>query len=508
MTDNTANNKRIAKNTIALYFRMLFKVMVSFYTSRVTLEILGVEDFGIYNVVAGIVALFVFVNNSMAISVQRYLTYEIGRGDDVLKLNTIYSMSILIHIFIAVILIVLSEVFGYVLFKYYLNVPAYRYEAAYTLFHWSVLTCCLSFVQVPYVALLISYEKMKAFAYIGIVEVVLRLAVVYALAWYGFDRLSFYGVLLFIVSVLITLLYVWCCRMQVKGVRFKRIWDIGIFRQLLTFALWSALGEIAWAGTGQGVNILLNIFFNPVVNAARAIAVQVTSGLNQFVYNFQTAINPQIIKSYAAGDKNRMTLLTNKGIVYSYYLLMLLGVPVMINMDYILNLWLKTPPPYCIVFCNIAIIGAMVDCLSNLLATVAKAYGKIRNYQLAVSIVLFLNLPLSYVALKLGASPKSVYVVYAVVSFLLLWLRLGLLKRMVGYDIRLFIHSVLLRILSVSLIVIPVSYIIKAQMIDGWMSLLVSSALSILLIAVTVYVVGITKEDRLFIKSKINTLFK
>lgn len=501
-----SDNKRIAKNTLFLYVRMLFKTLVTFYTSRVILEVLGVEDFGIYNVVAGIVALFAFVNSSMAISVQRYLSYEIGRGGSADKLNTIYSMSVLIHAFIAVALIVLSEAAGQVLFEHYLNIPPARYAAACSLFHWSVLTCCLSFIQVPYIALLISYEKMNAYAYVGILEVVLRLAVVYVLAWYSFDRLPFYGILLFVASLLVTALYAWCCHVQVRAVRFKRVWDTRVFRNLFSFAVWSALGEMAWAGTGQGVNILLNIFFSPVVNAARAIAVQVIAGLNQFVMSFQTAVNPQIIKSYAAGDKGRMMMLANKGITYSYYLLMLLGVPAMLNMDYILKLWLKTPPDYCAAFCNLAIVGAMADCLSNLLATVAKAYGRIRNYQLAVSAVLFLNLPLSYVALKAGASPVSVYAVYVGVSLLLLVLRLWLLHKMVGYDARLYVRTVLWRILLVTLIVVPVAYVVRTQMSDGWQALIVSSLLSVVIMVVTVYAVGITQSERAIVNDKVKLL--
>ncbi len=469
------DNKRIAKNTLFLYIRMLFKTLVTFYTSRVILEVLGVEDFGIYNVVAGIVALFAFVNSSMAISVQRYLSYERGRERGAEKINTIYSMSVFIHIFIAVTLIVLSEVTGRVILGHYLNIPPNRYSAAYTLFHWSVLTCCMSFIQVPYIALLISYEKINAYAYVGILEVVLRLAIVYVLTWYNFDRLPFYGVLLFATSVLITAFYALCSYVQVRSVRFKCVWNNHIFCNLFSFAIWSALGEMAWAGTGQGVNILLNIFFNPVVNAARAIAVQVSSGLNQFVMSFQTAVNPQIIKSYAACNNTHMMLLTNKGIIYSCYLLMLLGIPIMLNMNYILKLWLKTPPDFCVIFCNLAIVGAIADCLSNLLATVAKAYGRIRNYQLAVSMVLFLNLPLSYAALKAGASPVSVYVVYVIVSLLLLVLRLWLLHKMVRYNARFYVRTVLWRIFLVTLIVGPSAYAIRAQMNDGWQTLITSS---------------------------------
>ena len=470
-----SDNKRIAKNTLFLYVRMLFKTLVTFYTSRVILEVLGVEDFGIYNVVAGIVALFAFVNSSMAISVQRYLSYEIGRGGSAGKLNTIYSMSVLIHAFIAVALIVLSEAAGQVLFEHYLNIPPARYAAACSLFHWSVLTCCLSFIQVPYIALLISYEKMNAYAYVGILEVVLRLAVVYVLAWCSFDRLPFYGILLFVASLLITALYAWCCHVQVRAVRFKRVWDTRVFRNLFSFAVWSALGEMAWAGTGQGVNILLNIFFSPVVNAARAIAVQVIAGLNQFVMSFQTAVNPQIIKSYAAGDKGRMMMLANKGVTYSYYLLMLL-------------------------------CGLVYHKTKNLLATVAKAYGRIRNYQLAVSAVLFLNLPLSYVALKAGASPVSVYAVYVAVSLLLLVLRLWLLHKMVGYDARLYVRTVLWRILLVTLIVVPVAYVVRAQMSDSWQALIASSLLSVVIMVVTVYAVGITQSERAIVNDKVKLL--
>lgn len=508
MSQNTVNNKRIARNTALLYVRMLFKTLVTFYTSRVILEVLGVEDYGIYNVVAGIVALFAFVNSSMAISVQRYLSYEIGRGEKSVSQSTIYSMSVLIHALIAVCLILLSEAAGYVLFKHYLNIPPDRLEAAYALFHWSVLTCAMSFIQVPYISLLISYEKMNAYAYVGILEVVLRLVVVYALVWCSFDRLPFYGVLLFGVSVLVTLLYACCCRMQVCEVRFNRVWDAKVFRNLFSFALWSALGEMAWAGTGQGVNILLNIFFSPVVNAARAIAVQVIAGLNQFVMSFQTAVNPQIIKSYAAGDNRRMTTLANKGIVYSYYLLMMLCLPVILNMDYILQLWLKTPPAYCVSFCTMSIVGAMADCLSNLLATVAKAYGKIRNYQLVVSAVLFLNFPLSYLALNFGASPISVYAVYVCVSLLLLCLRLWLLHRMVRYDIRLYLRTVLLRIVLVTSVAVPTAYFIKSQMEECWQTLIFTSFMSVLVIIIVVYAIGMTHIERTIVNNKLKVLIQ
>lgn len=498
-----SENKRIAKNTLLLYLRMLFKTFVAFYTSRVILEALGVEDFGIYNVVAGVVALFAFVNSSMAISVQRYLSYDIGKNGEGGQQSTIYSMAIIIHVIIALMLIVICEGVGKILFDHYLNIPENRYHAAYILFHWSILTCSMSFIQVPFIALLIAYEKMNVYAYIGIIEVMLRLVIVYVLTWCSFDRLPFYGLLLFLSALLVTILYIYYCHIKIKDVRYNKVWKGKIFKDLSSFASWSALGELAWAGTGQGVNILLNIFFSPIVNAARAIAIQVITGLNQFVMSFQTAINPQIIKSYASNDKERMMLLTNKGILYSFYLLLLIGLPVILNIDYILNLWLKTPPTHCSEFCTMAIIGAMVDCMSNLLATVAKAHGKIRNYQISVSVALFLNFPLSYIALKMGASPIAVYVIYIGVSTSLIILRLYLLHIMVDYDIKLYCKTVLVRIIYVCIVSVPLSLLVRNQMNEGWRTVLLSSLGTILLVILTIYVLGITKNERCLINEKL-----
>lgn len=248
---------------------------------------------------------------------------------------------------------------------------------------------------------------------------------------------------------------------------------------------------------------MLNVFFSPVVNAARAVAQQVISGIMQFVINFQTAINPQIVKSYAAGETRKMMILTNKGILYSYYLLLMMSFPILINIDFVLRIWLKNVPLYSNVFCTLAIIGAMIDSLSNLLATVAKAYGKIRNYQLAVSLILFLNLPFSYIALKFGAPAYAVYWVYLGVSFFLLIARLLLLKRMVAYDIKSFVLNVLLKILVVTAIAIPLPIIVKHLLPDSWSTFVYSTLLSLLCISSVVFTVGIGTKEKNLIKHKI-----
>lgn len=497
------SSTRIAKNTCYLYFRMLFKILVTLYTSRVILDVIGIQDFGIYNVVAGVVALLGFVNSSMAISVQRYLSFEIGRGGSLKQLNTIFSMAVVIHLLIALIVVAGTEILGKYLFEYLLNIPPDRYDSAYILFHFTILTCGLSIIQVPYMALLISHERMNAYAYIGILEMVLRLVAVYALLGVSYDKLPCYGFFLLLIGIIVSFLYYYCAKKQISQIRVTLTWNKKIFKDLLNFASWSALGEFAWAGTGQGVNILLNVFFSPVVNAARAVAQQVISGIMQFVINFQTAINPQIVKSYAAGETRKMMILTNKGILYSYYLLLMMSFPILINIDFVLGIWLKNVPLYSNVFCTLAIIGAMIDSLSNLLATVAKAYGKIRNYQLAVSLILFLNLLFSYIALKFGAPAYAVYWVYLGVSFFLLIARLLLLKRMVAYDIKSFVLNVLLKILVVTAIAIPLPIIVKHLLPDSWSTFVYSTLLSLLCISSVVFTVGIGTKEKNLIKHKI-----
>lgn len=312
------SNKRIAKNTLMLYFRMILTMLVSLYTSRVVLNTLGVEDFGIYNVVAGFVTMFGFLNSAMASATQRFLAFEIGKGDHD-QLRNVFSMSVNIHFLIAFIIFILAETIGLWFVNTQLTIPAGRMGAAQCVYQFSILAMMVTMVSVPYNAMIIAHERMNVFAWVSIIEVSLKLFIVFMLQWFGFDKLKFYAVLTFCVSLIIRFIYGFYCSRQFKESRFRYFWDRPLFKTLASYAGWNLWGNIAAVLQGEGVNVLLNIFFGPVINAARGIAFQVKGAVNQFVANFQMAMNPQIIKSYAVNDLKYMHQLIFRGAKYSFF---------------------------------------------------------------------------------------------------------------------------------------------------------------------------------------------
>lgn len=508
LQDTSSSNRRIARNTLMLYVRMLLKMTVALYTSRVILDYLGVTDFGIYNLVGGVVVLFGFLNSSMSISVQRFLTFEMGKnGLHSRRINTIFSMSIVIHFCIAVLLFVLAQIAGYFLLDH-LNIPPDRSGAAAYLFQLSILACCCTFLYVPYTALIISYEKMDGYAYISVAEVFLKLGIVFLLPLIPIDRLVCYGYLTLAVSIIILLLYQVYCKRAIKDIQFRREWDKELFRPLLGFASWTAMGEFSWTAIGQGVSIVLGLFFGPAVNAARAIAVQVQGALNQFVANFQTAMNPQIVKLYAANETSQMLGLTYRGIRFSFFLMLFISLPFLFNMDYLLSLWLKEVPAHTASFCRLAVIGSFADLLSNLLSTVAKATGKIRKYQMCVSACLFMNFPLSYICLKSGLPAEMVYIVYISMSLMLLAARMWLLRHTAHRFIGRYISEVALPVIRVALVALPLPLVIMCCQGDGCWGVLTSSLSCLVSSGIAIFFLGLTRSERSFIAEKLHNILK
>lgn len=501
--ETSANNKRIAKNTALLYVRMLVMMAVSLYTSRVVLRVLGIDDFGIYNVVGGVVTMFAFLNSSMSISVQRFLSFELGKKNEESQINIVYSVSFLIHLLIAAIIFLITESLG-IFFLDELNIPMGRQNAAHAIFHISVLTTCISVIQIPFTGLIIAKEKMDAYAYISIVEVCLRLALVYLLSVLPFDRLICYAYLLLGSSIVVCFAYYLYCRYKISQVQLAFFWNKTIVKKMLSFASYSLFGEVAWTAVGQGVTVTLNLFFPPAINAARAIAIQASCAIKKFVDNFQMAINPQIVKLYAAGERNDMLKLCYRGTRLSFYLLLLISAPFIFCADFILNIWLEEVPIYTTAFCILALLGFLFDILSNLLSTVVKATGNIRTYQLIVSVILFLNLPFSYLCLALGFSPESVYWVYIIVSFALLFVRLRLLRPMVGISIKDYCKSVLNPIIKTTLTALILPIIIYWYVEHTVWNSLSLAMLSFLLISLSIYYVGLESEEKNFVRQKIN----
>lgn len=507
MNDISVNNKRIAKNALLLYFRMLFMMAVSLYTSRVVLNTLGVEDFGIYNVVGGVVAMFGFVNSAMTSGTQRFLTFELGCGN-ISRLKAVFCTSVLIHGLIALLIIILGETVGLWLFYEKLVIPVDRMEAALWTYQFSILSTVVMIMSVPYNADIIAHEKMSAFAYISVLEVVLKLLIVYILMIGNIDKLKLYAVLTFLVQLLIRLVYNVYCKRHFEESKFSRMLLNGkLFREMIGFSSWNLWGSCAAIAFTQGLNILLNIFFGPVVNAARGVAVQVQSAVNQFSMNFQTALNPQITKSFATGNRSYMYSLIYRSSKFTFYLLLFLTLPVMFETETILRIWLKTVPEYTVTFLRLVLCVTIVDAVANPLMVSAAATGKVKLYQGVIGGILLCILPISYVVLKLGGNPPSVFIVHLCVCIIAFIVRLYIIRSMIGLVLSDYVKKVVLLCLAVGIISLIIPSIVKFSLPnDTWVSFFVICLTCVISVSLCVFFLGLTVSERCFILDKLPVL--
>lgn len=506
MQEISSNNKRIAKNTLLLYFRMLATMAVSLYTSRVVLNILGVEDFGIYNVVGGIVAMFGFINGSMTSATQRYLTFELGQNNRT-QLTKVFSTSLSIHAIISFLIIVLAETVGLWFLWNKMQIPADRMNAAFWVFQCSVAASVIMIMSVPYNAAIIAHERMSAFAYISIIEVSLKLLIVCFLRYFHTDKLILYAALIVIVQLVIRLCYSWYCNRHFKETKYRWIWDKTLFCEMTGFAGWNLFGNLAAITFTQGLNLLLNMFFGPVVNAARGIAVQAQTAIGQFSSNFQTALNPQITKSYATGDMEYMHGLIFRSAKFSFFLLLLLSLPVLIETKAILTLWLKIVPDHTVVFLRIMLCTTWVYAVSNPLITAASATGKIKLYQSVVGGLLLLILPISYLCLRLGLPAYSVFIVHLVIEITAQFARLLMLKRMIKLSLREYFSKVVWCIFKVTAIALAVPQaVIYCHPQHGVWNLLMVCLVCTLSTSISIYYFGLTSGEKTFISSKISVI--
>lgn len=501
MTNTIANNKRIAKNTLLLYCRMLFMMLVSLYTSRVVLGILGVEDYGIYNVVGGVVAMFGFINGAMATSTQRYLTFELGRGD-LQCLHKVFCTSIIIHALIALLIVFLAETVGLWFFYHKMIIPEARMEAAMWVYQFSILATVVMIMSVPYNATIIAHERMSAFAYISVIEVVLKLLIVYLLQVGSVDKLILYALLILVVQLGIRMVYGIYCSRHFQETRFRWFWEKTLFREMLAFAGWNLWGNCAGAAFTQGVNLLLNMFFGPVVNAARGIAVQVQAAISQFSINFQTAMNPQITKSYAVHEYGYMHGLIFRSSKFTFYLLLLLSLPVMLETDAILRLWLGTVPEYTVVFIRLMLCVTIIDSVANPLMVSALATGRVKLYQGVVGGILLSILPLSYIVLKLGGNPASVFVVHLCVCIVAFIVRLYIIQPMIRLSLADYGRRVIVPCLLVTLISLIVPCVVKELLPEGILAFFIICLISLVSVLLTAYRFGLSVSERDFIQSK------
>lgn len=501
---NAQKTKRIAKNTLMLYVRMLFGMLVSLFTSRVVLQALGVEDYGIYNVVGGVVAMFSMISNSLSSSVSRFLTFELGKGD-MEGLKRVFSTSLTIQVVLAVIIVLLSETIGLWFLNTHMTIPANRLYAANWVFHASVFTFVISLLSVPFSASIVSHEKMSAFAYIGILDIILRLLIVLFIAYSGlvFDRLIVYALLLVGVVCIMQAIYWNYCTRHFEECKFRLSFDAGYWREMSSFAGWNFIGGSASLLKDQGVNILLNLFIGPVINAARGIANTVNNVLVSFSNNFMTALNPQITKSYAAGDYGYTISLVERGSRFSYYILLLFALPMLFEVEFVLTLWLKHYPEHTTNFVRLILLVTMCDILSNTLIHLKAATGDVRNYQLVVGGMFLMNFPLSYICLKVGFPPESTLIVALFVAVSCLFLRLMFLRKIPGFSMKRYLIRVCGNILVVTFISMILPLLLYMQMPDGVVRFLLICVLTTLCSSTVIYFVGCTKNEQKFIRDKI-----
>lgn len=498
-----SSKSTIAKNTVLLYLRTLFLLFVSLYTSRVILQSLGVEDYGTYTAIAGVVAMLTMVTGPLANAISRFLTFEIGKGD-IGQIKNIFSTSkTIIYIFI-VIAIIMLEVLGVWFLNYKMVIPEGRYTAANWVLQFAILSFAFQLLQTVYNSAIIAYERMAAYAYIGIIDAVLKLLIAYAIVLSPSDKLAFYSALIAIESVCLWIIYLAYCKYKISqcfviGIHFDPI----LFREMFTFAGWNLFGGAASTFHIQGTNILLNLFGGPIVNAAQGIANQVNSAITSFVSNFTTAINPSIIKSYAAGNLDYMYSLIFQGARFSYYLLLFFVIPLELETEYVLQKWLGVVPDHAVMFVRLVIIYPLVESISKTIMAAINATGDVKRYQIVVGWLLILNLPLSYIALKLGLPVETTCIIAIVLSIIAVFARLAVCKKVIAIKILDFTKEVLLKIFFVTILAIILPLFVTVSFESSFLRFLVVGFVSVISCAICVLFIGCTKEERISILTKI-----
>lgn len=486
---------------------MLLLMVVSLYTSRVVLNALGVEDFGIYNVVGGVVAMFSVISGSLSAAISRFITFELGRGDSA-GLKKTFSAAVTIQLILSLVIVVLIDTVGVWFLNAKMTIPADRLAAANWVLQFSIVTFVINLISVPYNATIIAHERMSAFAYISIFEAAGKLAIAFLITAFPIDRLMFYAILMCVVAVSVRLMYGYYCKKHFTECVYSFYWDKNLLKRMFGFAGCQFFGSGSYILMTQGVNILLNIFYGPVVNAARGIAVQVDGVVQQFVNNFTTAINPQITKSYAANDNEYMFNLIYSGAKYSFFLVLLMSVPIILETETILYLWLKNVPEHTVSFLRLILAIELLYVLSNTMMTAMLATGRIKKYQIIVGGTGMLVFPLSWIFFKFGFAPEVAFVIQFIIFVVQLIYRLFLLHSMIGMPVKDFIHKVIIRAMVVAFIsfLIPsiIHYFINC---DGIFKLILVVIISLLSTIVTIYYAGLTDNEKNFAYKAIKSKF-
>ncbi len=492
---NDNRSCRIAKNTLMLYVRMLVLMLVGLYTSRVVLEVLGEDDFGIYNVVGGVVAMFTIISGALNSAVQRFITFEMGKGAEA-RLNKVYSTAVTIQLVLAAIVVIIAEPAGLWFIENEMTIAPERISAARRVLHFSLLAFVLNLMSVPQMASITAHEKMSAYAYIGLMDGFLRLGVAFLIMKSPIDRLVYYAALMAGVVLSVRLAYGIYCRRNFEECRYRPVFDRSLIKEMFSFAGWNFIGVTSGVLRDHGGNILVNLFSGPAVNAARGMAFQLNGAVQGFVTNFMTAVNPQITKSYAAGDKEYLFPLLRRSSKMSFFLLLVIALPILFNTDYLLGLWLKDVPEHTAAFVRLFLIFALSESISNPLITAMLATGRIRNYQLAAGGLQLLNVPVSYIFLKFGAAPEVTVIVAIVISQLCFFVRLFMLRGMIGLDAGIYISDVYFRTLLASAAAVVLPFAVCGMIPGGFPGFCLSAAVCVVCAAVSALYIGCTGDER------------
>ena len=498
------NKQLIAKNTLLLYVRMLFIMGVSLFTSRVVLNTLGVEDFGIYNVVGGVVAMLAFLNSAMSTSTQRYLTFELGKGDSD-KLKLVFMTSIYSHALISLVVVVAMETVGLWFMTTQMVIPSARMSAALWVFHLSIAMTVVSIMSTPYNAAIIAHEKMSAFAYISIFEVALKLAIVYLLYIGTFDKLILYAILLLVVQLIVRFTYSAYCTRHFEETQLRKLYDKNLFREMSVFAGWNLWGNLAGVFMSQGLNLLLNMFFGPVVNAARGVAVQVQAAVVQLGGNLQMAMTPQITKTYARGERDEMHRLVFRSAKFTFCLLFVLSLPIITGIDWILKLWLGVVPEHTAIFVILMLCYSIINSMATPLMVSAAATGNVKLYQSVVGGILLLTLPVAYIVLKIGGNPASVFVSELAVGVIAFVVRLFIIRPMIHLSLRRFASQVIVPCAIVAIVASIVPVAVKVALPNTLAIVAINCGISVASALSAVYFVGLTRNERNFIHEKVKS---
>ena len=504
MTDNS--NKKIAKNTLLLYIRMLLMMAIGLFTSRVILNALGISDMGLMSVAGSVITMFTFLNATLTSGTQRFISYAIGENN-AQRLRAVFKSAMTLHLLLAIIIFFLGETLGlwYVYNK--LNVEPGRFQAAMWCYQLSIISTVVGMVQLPFNSALIAHEKMNIYAYMTIFDAVFKLLAAYLIQIVCFDRLILYSILIFAAELLSTFLYNLYCRKHFKECSFSFGYDKGIFRNMLSFSGWNTLGCLAAMGQGTGVNLIINSFCGTVVNGARGIAFQANGWVTRFVENFMVALNPQIIKSYASGDIQRMSSLVINGARFGCYLFLLLGIPLFVEIEFVLKLWLGQCPEHTVAFMRIVMIETLFKTMGTPTVTAMHATGQMKLLNITVGSILLLIVPVSYVCFRLGLSPEQVLLINIIPWIVVPFIRVFLVKKYSQgkFPVGQYLYQVVLKTTAMALLMfVPIwlfSYYMQSY--TDWIRFCAIFTSSLVFSAMVIYYIGLEQKYRILLVEKL-----